>query len=152
MPGHGVGDLVSRGVGLNWPDQTPDHLEGVDWGEPTYPSYVVTNAHRLRKKPLREFTPKDLLFMLVQQICLQVLMPMALDVLEIDPCAGGDMSPGTLLFHAVGVDRQFWQEHPELRYRLHVILIGLYAFREFLERELIPAAERFEAVRPDQSP
>jgi hypothetical protein len=137
---------------LNWPDQTLDQLEGVDWGDPTYSSYVVTNAHRLRKKPLREFTPEDLRFMLGQQISLPILMPMALDVLEMDPWAGGDLSPGTLLFHALGVDRQFWQEHPELWSRLHVILIGLYAFREFIERELIPAAVQFEAARPGQSP
>jgi hypothetical protein len=69
-----------------------------------------------------------------------------------DPCAGGDLSPGTLLFHALEVDRQFWQEHPELWSRLLVILIGLYAFREFIERERILAAEQFEAARPDQSP
>ena len=152
MPGHGMGDLVSRDVGLNWPDQTLDQLEGVDWGDPTYSSYVVTNAHRLRKKPLREFTPEDLRFMLGQQISLPILMPMALDVLEIDPCAGGDMSAGTLLFHALGVDRQFWQEHPKLWYRLDVILDQLHAFREFIERELIPASEQFQAARPDLAP
>ena len=111
MARRGMDDPVLRGVSLDWPDQTLDQLEGVDWGEPTFSSYVVTNAHRLRKKPLREFTPEDLRFMLGQQISLPILMPMALDVLEIDPFAGGDMSPGTLLFHALGVERQFWQEH-----------------------------------------
>jgi hypothetical protein len=137
---------------VTWSDQTLDQLEGVTWGEPTYSSYVVTNAHRLRKKPLREFTPEDLRFMLGQQISLPIVMPMALDVLEIDPFAGGDMSPGTLLFHALGVDRKFWQEHPELWYRLDVILVQLHAFREFIELELIPAAEQFQEVRPDQPP
>lgn len=29
-------------------DQTIQELEGVDYGEPTYDSFVVTNAHRLR--------------------------------------------------------------------------------------------------------
>ena len=82
MPGDGTGDLALRGVGLDWPDQTLDQLEGVDWGEPTYSSYVVTNTHRLRKKPLREFTPEDLRFMLGQQISLPILMPMALDGAE----------------------------------------------------------------------
>ncbi len=38
MPGHGTGDLVLRGVGLSWSDQTLEQLEGVDWGEPTFSS------------------------------------------------------------------------------------------------------------------
>ena len=77
--------------GIAWPDKTLTQLEGEDWGEPTYPSYVVTNSHRLRYKPLREFTAEDLRFMLTQQNSLPVLMPMALDVLEVDPFVGGDM-------------------------------------------------------------
>ncbi len=108
----------------------------------------MTNAHWLRKKTLREFTPEDLRFMLGQQISLPILMPMALDVLEIDPFAGGDMSPGSLLFNALRVDRQFWQGHPELWYRLDVILVQLHAFREFIDRELIPASEQFQSARP----
>lgn len=152
MPGHGTGDQVLRGIGLNWSDQTLDQLAGVAWGEPTYSSYVVTNAHRLRKKSLREFTPEDLRFMLGQQISLPILMPMALDLLEADPFAGGDMSPGNLLYNALQVDRQFWQRRPDLWYRLNAILVDLHALREFIERQLIPAAGQFHEARPDQAP
>ena len=152
MPGHGTGDQVLRGIGLNWPNQTLDQLEGAAWGEPTYSSYVVTNAHRLRKKPLREFTPEDLRFMLGQQISLPILMPMALDLLETDPFAGGDMSPGSLLFNALRVERPFWQGHPDLWYRLNAILVNLHALRDVIERELIAAAGQFQQARPDQAP
>ena len=48
--------------GVVWPEQTLPQLEDDDWGEPTYPSYVVTNSHQLRDKPLREFTAEDLRF------------------------------------------------------------------------------------------
>src|SRR5262245_24649584 len=88
-----AGELVVRRgrrrvvEGVDWPEQTLTQLEGDDWGEPTYPSYVVTNSHRLRHKPLREFTAEDLRFILGQQTGLPVLMPMALDVLEADPFA-----------------------------------------------------------------
>jgi hypothetical protein len=109
----------------------------------------VTDAHRLRKKPLREFTPEDLRLMLGQQISLPILMPMALDVPETDPFAGGDMSPGSLLFHALRVDRHFWQRHPDLWSRLDAIRVDLHALREFIERELIPAAVQFQEARPD---
>lgn len=132
-----------------WSDQTLTQLEAEDWGEPTYSSYVVTNGHRLRNKPLREFTAEDLRFMLGQQISLPILMPMALDLLELeDPFAGGDMSHGALLHNALKVDKQFWRDHPRLWYRMGVVLVDLYSFREFIEQELIPAARQFESAGP----
>lgn len=51
-------------VGMNWYEQTLTRLEGNDWGKPNYTSYVVINTHRLRNKPLREFTVEDLRFMI----------------------------------------------------------------------------------------
>jgi hypothetical protein len=153
MPGRGTGDPVLRGVAMNWSDQTLDQLEGVDWGEPTFSSYVVTNAHQLRKKTLREFTPEDLRFMLGQQISLPILMPMALDLLETNPFTGGDMSPGSLLCNALRVEPQFWRAHSDLWYRLNAIVVDvdLHELREFIERELIPAAGRFQEDQPDQA-
>lgn len=135
--------------GVAWPDQTLTQLEGEDWGEPTYPSYVVTNSHRLRHKPLREFTAEDLRFMLGQQNSLPVLMPMALDVLESDPFAGGDMYEGALLNMAVRVAPQFWRDHQRLWYRLDAVLLVVRQFHELLEREVFPAAASNAAARPE---
>lgn len=135
--------------GVAWPDQTLTQLEGEDWGEPTYPSYVVTNSHRLRYKPLREFTAEDLRFMLTQQISLSILMPMALDVLEADPFAGGDMYEGALLNMAVRVAPEFWRDHPRLWYRLDAVLLVASQLHETLEQEVFPAAVAFEAARPE---
>lgn len=134
-------------VWMTWSPKTLTELEG-DWGEPTYSSYVVTNSHALRKKPLREFTPEDLRFMLGQQISLPTLMPMALDVLADNPFVGGDMCAGALLHSALRVDKQFWQDHQQLWYRLSMVLVDLHALREYMDKELLPAAERFEAAFP----
>jgi len=79
--------------GVVWPEQTLTQLEGNDWGEPNYPSYVVTNSHRLRHKPLREFTAEDLRFMLGQQISLPILMP--------EEAAGAEAKAGELAEEAV---------------------------------------------------
>jgi hypothetical protein len=130
-----------------WPDLTLTQLEGQDWGEPTYPSYVVTNSHRLRYKPLRDYSPEDLRFMLGQQISLPILMPMALDVLEADPFAGGDMQKGALLHMAVRVAPQFWRDHPQLWYRLDMVLLVARQLHEVLERGVFPAADALEAAR-----
>ena len=131
-----------------WLDRTLTQIEGQDWGEPTYNSYVVTNSHRLRHKPLREFTAEYLRFMLGQQNSLPVLMPMAVDVLDADPLAGGDMYEGALLAMAVRVAPQFWREHPRLWYRLDAVLLVARQFHEALERQVFPAAVAFEAARP----
>jgi hypothetical protein len=133
--------------GVVWPNQTLTQLEGEDWGEPTYPSYVVTNSHRLRYKPLQEFTAGDLRFMLGQQNSLPILMPMALDVLDADPFAGGDTYEGALLNMAVRVNPQFWRDHPRLWYRLGAVLLVVRQFHELLERDVFPAAAAFEAAR-----
>lgn len=135
--------------GVAWPDRTLTQLEDEDWGEPTYPSYVVTNSHRLRNKLLREFTAEDLRFMLGQQISLPVLMPMALDVLDADPFAGGDMYEGALLNMAVRVNPKFWRDHPTLWYRMNMVLLVVRQFHELLEQDVFPAVTAFEAARPE---
>ena len=57
--------------------KTLDELEGVAWGEPTFDSYLVTTCHRLRTKPVDEFSVEDLRIMIGQQIGLPHLVPLA---------------------------------------------------------------------------
>ena len=110
--------------GVAWPDQTLTQQRGTTGAsKSSYPSYVVTNSHRLRYKPLREFSAEDLRFMLTQQNSLPILIPMALDVLEADPFAGGDVYEGALLHMAVRIDPQFWRDHPRLCYRMDRVLL-----------------------------
>jgi hypothetical protein len=45
---------------------TIEQLEGQVWGESKYDSHVVTNSHRLRKKPIDQFSAEDLRFMIGQ--------------------------------------------------------------------------------------
>ena len=59
--------------------KTLQELEGEDWAEPEYESHLVTNAHRLHRVPLREFTVEDLRFMIGQQFGLPYLIPIALE-------------------------------------------------------------------------
>ncbi len=88
-------------------------LEGVDWGEPEHQSYVVTNAHRLLRLPLREFTVEDLRFMIGQQVGLSYLIPIALDHLLADPLIEGKSFPGDLLVAVLKADARFWMTVPQ---------------------------------------
>jgi hypothetical protein len=52
-------------------NSTLEQLEGDGWGEPSYPSHLVTECHRLRRIQLREFTVENLRIMIGQNIGLR---------------------------------------------------------------------------------
>ncbi|MEO6184580.1 MAG: contact-dependent growth inhibition system immunity protein [Verrucomicrobiota bacterium] len=90
-------------------------LEARDWGEPTYDSHLVTECHRLRRVPLREFTAENLRMMIGQQIALPYLVPLALDLLSTNPFTAGDCYEGDLLAAVLRADSRFWVASPDLR-------------------------------------
>ena len=77
--------------------KTLEQLEGFDWGELNFPSSLVTTCHRLRRKPIDEFTTEDLRIMIGQNFGLEHLLPRAMDVLRDDPIAAGDFYEGDLI-------------------------------------------------------
>jgi hypothetical protein len=114
-------------------DLTLDELEGVVWGEPTYDSHLVLTCHRLRRKPIGEFTVEDLRLMIGQKIGLAYLLPLALEHLEANPFAAGDFYPGDLLEVVLRAEAK-WADRPELADRM----------REIARRALA----RLEQVKP----
>ena len=103
-------------------DKTLQELEGNDWGEPTFSSHLVTECHRLRRVPLRDFTIEDLRIMIGQNISLDYLVPLALDQLEANPLAEGDFYEGDfyegdLLWYVNRIPAEFWNTHPGLYLR-----------------------------------
>jgi hypothetical protein len=69
--------------------KTLDELEHSVVKEPPFDSHLVTTCHRLRKKPIDEFTVEELRIMIGQKIGLQHLLPVATAVLEREPLAEG---------------------------------------------------------------
>jgi hypothetical protein len=91
-----------------------EQLEGKDWGEPTCDSHLVTECHRLHRVPLTEFTPENLRIMIGQQIGLPYLIPLALELLRVDPFTAGDYYAGDLLGAVLRAEAGFWRAHAEL--------------------------------------
>lgn len=83
--------------------KTLEQLEKDIWPEPDYPSHLVTTCHRLRKVPIRDFTPEDFRIMIGQQIGLTYLLPPAIELLKAEPLAAGDFYPGDLLIAVLRV-------------------------------------------------
>jgi len=71
-------------------------LDGQDWGEAPYPSYVVTNVHRLRRTPLQDFMVEDLRLMIGQGF-------------------------SESLPYLVGIEASFWKQYPDLQREVETI-------------------------------
>ncbi len=93
-------------------NNTLEELENDVWPEPDCESYLVTTCHRLRRKPLDEFTIEDLRIMIGQNIGLQYLVPLAIPRLKQKPLAEGDFFEGDLLLNVTRMDRKFLNAHP----------------------------------------
>lgn len=83
---------------------TLEQLENDDWGEPEFGSHLVTECHRLRRKPIDEFTVEEHRLMIGQNIGLAFLLPAALGHLNTDPLAAGDFYAGDLLRAVISCD------------------------------------------------
>jgi hypothetical protein len=128
-------------------------LDGQDWGEATYPSYVVTNVHRLRRAALQDFTVEDLRLMIGQGFSesLPYLVPLAVERLRENPLVSGDFYPGDLLKNVVGIGAPFWKQYPDLRRDVETIadhavsLMSDYEdIPEFLADDIARAIEQFK--------
>lgn len=115
--------------------QTLQELEGQDWGEPTFGSHLVETIHRLRRKPIGEFTVEDLRIVIGQNEGLQFLMPIAIEALERAPLAEGDFYPGDLLQALLRVDPGYWTARPDLVLGMRGILAQVQTILPELEPE-----------------
>ena len=114
--------------------RTLEELDGVVWREPEWDLGKRCNA--LRKKPLVQFTPGDLRLLLNQNESLEILVPMAIAILERDPMVDGEFYPGDLLLAVLRVNPPFWVEQPALAARLLTIADGVDA----IVRQVTPMA------------
>jgi hypothetical protein len=115
-------------------------LERNDWGEPTFNSALIETCHRLRRKPLADFTAEDLRIMIGQQISLPYLVPLAVERLEDDPLASTDFGPGSLLGAVVRVQQDFWSAHADLFQRARMVVgkvKGMLSTIDEIDREYI---------------
>lgn len=97
----------------NWLSKTLENLEKDYWGEPEYDSHLVTTCHKLRKKQLKDFETEDLRIMIGQNIGLKYLIPLALEILQKNILADGDLYEGDLLQAVLTSDKDYWRSEVE---------------------------------------
>jgi hypothetical protein len=118
-------------------------LEGLPVREPTETDTpLVQTCLQLMRIPLEQLMTENLRLLIGQQIGLIFLMPLALDKLETDAFAAGDLYVGDLLHAVVRAPPNFWAGQPQLRSRLDHIVMDLKDRILFLERDVFPNYER----------
>jgi hypothetical protein len=116
--------------------QTLEELEGEVWEEPVPSSCLIDSCHRLRRKPVDEFTAEDLRIMIGQEIALDHLMPRAVSMLEANPLVEGDLHPGDLLARVLK-NAKWVKARPEIGSRMVVV-----AKRALEQLVRLPSEER----------
>jgi hypothetical protein len=128
------------------PDEEP---EGV------YISGLVSECLRLRLVPLRDFTAANLHILIGQKIALDYLVPMALVRLASNPWLEARFFPGDLLRTIVGLDRDFWRDHPDLETKADAVVTAATPIRrrpgadpgDVLSADIRAALDQWRATR-----
>ncbi|WP_116062012.1 contact-dependent growth inhibition system immunity protein [Cohnella phaseoli] len=103
-----------------------EEIDGENWGDPdSGETGLIRKCLALRKKPLKDFTNDDLTRMILQQIALEYLVPIAINRLYNNPLNSGDYYRGDLLCSLLQINKEFWLECPDLQHGLDVVLDDL---------------------------
>jgi len=108
----------------NWRQKTLENLEKkiLETLNLDESSYLTKVCYSLHKKPLQDFTTEDLRVMIGQQIGLSFLIPLAIETLQKDLFAEGNMYEGDLLEKVLAVNTEFWRENKNYWQELNDII------------------------------
>ena len=130
------------------------HLNQLENIEPNtvFPEEITSLVGReieFAKKPLKDFTPENLRFMIQQKLGWKYLIPMAIEVLTENPLISGDLYEGDLLKSVVSVDKEFWENNPELWYEVEEIIVQAEIIIETFQQTILPEITKFRKNNPD---
>lgn len=125
-------------------DKNLDELENKVWGEPGLSSSLVVECHRLRKVPIKDFSPADLRVMIGQNIGLNFLVPLAIEILKQNPLVEAYYYEGDLLTTVLESDADFWKRNKEMYLQIVDIVNRIDRF-EFADKLTKESWEKFKA-------
>ncbi|WP_145046487.1 contact-dependent growth inhibition system immunity protein [Paenibacillus xylanexedens] len=116
--------------------KTLEELEGEYWDEPNFASSLVIQVHQLRKKSLCELNNEDLRLLIGQQINLDLILPLAIEKLIQNPLESGDMHIGDLFCSVLKVEKEYWNEHKELKNELDEVIRTYEEAKNIVEEQI----------------
>ncbi|MFI9549545.1 contact-dependent growth inhibition system immunity protein [Streptomyces sp. NPDC052016] len=107
-------------------DRSLEELERDRWSAPSGgETRLMATVRELRRKPIGGLTVEDMRLLIRQNVGLAYLLPLAVEVLRIDPLAEGDMYEGDLLAAVLTRSAEVWRESPELERDVRLIVSEL---------------------------
>lgn len=116
--------------------KTLEELENDYWDEPNFASSLVIQVHQLRKKPLCELNNEELRLLIGQQMNLDFLLRIALEKLIQNPFGSGDLYIGDLFCSVLKVEKEYWNEHQELKNELNEVIRIYEEVRRTLDEQI----------------
>lgn len=86
-------------------------LDKINCIKPNYGSSLVSKCYELIKVPISTLTVENLRLLIGQEICLNYLVPLAIEALNDNIFTEGDLYCGDLLDSVLKVDKSFWQDN-----------------------------------------
>ncbi|MGW3989247.1 contact-dependent growth inhibition system immunity protein [Streptomyces sp. NPDC004830] len=124
-------------------DHSLEELERDRWSAPSGgETRLMATVRELRRKPIGGLTIEDMRLLIRQDVGLAYLLPLAVEVLRIDPLAEGDLYEGDLLAAVLTRGAEVWSESSELERDVRLIVSELADVPLALER----AVEGFLAL------
>ena len=125
---------VSRRVNR---DLSLEELEGRRWSVPAGgETRLMATVRELRRKPIGGLTVEDMRLLIGQDVGLAYLLPLAMEVLRVNPLAEGDMYEGDLLAAVLTRSAEVWRDFPDLRREVREIVSELADVPPALKREV----------------
>ncbi|WP_417882727.1 contact-dependent growth inhibition system immunity protein [Xanthomarina gelatinilytica] len=88
-----------------------EQLENDYWkDEIEFPSNLVINCHKYRKIPIKDLTIEQLRLLISQKVGIDYLTKIAIEKLEQNILAEGDLYEGDLLEAVLGLPTEFWTD------------------------------------------
>ena len=121
--------MTSPNTGMNL-----NQLEQCDWGDPPADATgLIERCYQYRRIPLCELADEHLRTLILQNISLPHLIPLAIAILDDNPLAAGDLNPGALLGTVLNADSKYWVAHPAERARVTAIVERADSARDSLD-------------------
>ena len=122
-------------------------LECEVWDERDATTRLVQRVLLLRKLPIEDFSLGDLRCLILQQISLEILLPRAFPILEINPLIESEYYPGDLLMSVLALGLG----HPQLaRHKERTLQIALNAFSNLKAERLLEFERLFRGLAPEE--
>ena len=104
-----------------------EEIEDDYWGDPPADATrLISTAHALRRQSIGALDVEGARLLISQEIRLDALVPLAIDQVEGDPLAEGDLYPGDLLDALMRrVPETYWQALEDQRARVRAVAEAL---------------------------